>query len=111
MPPWCISNCSTRPQTRNATAVATDHARIETIKVRLRADRWSRTVIWLSSTDLVGLRCRPGTKVATGASAFVANRLGVDRLAADQLGAHGFSGRRDVIVGHLSLEVLGLIFE
>src|ERR1700694_3508999 len=102
MPPWCISNCSTRPQTRNATAAATDHARIETIKVRLRADRWSRTVIWLSSTDLVGLRCRPGTKVAIGASAFVA-----DRLAADQLGVHGFSGRRDVIVGHLSLEVLG----
>src|SRR5487761_519276 len=102
MPPWWISSCSTRPQTRNATAVATDHARIETIRVRLRAAKWSRTVIWLSSTDLVGLRCRAGTKVAIGRLAFVANRLG-----GDQFGARGFTGRRDVLVGDLRLEVLG----
>src|SRR5487761_308608 len=107
MLPWWISSCSTRPQTRNATAVAADHARIETMRVRLRAERWSRTVIWLSSTDLGGLRCRAGTKVAIGYLAFVPTGLGVDRFAVNQIGARGFGGGHDVGVGHLSLEVLG----
>jgi hypothetical protein len=33
--------------------------------------------------------------------------FGVENLAVNRLGAHGFSRRLDVLVGHLGLEVLG----